>query len=297
MTTALLLLPDFSLILFGWILHRYIIPEKLFWTGLEKLIYFVLFPALLFHSVAKTTFDLMAISQFAWVGLLATASGIGLGYLGRWIFNPGHIIFASGVQCAFRFNSYIALALAGRVGGEAGIAWMALLLGMNVPICNAVAVWILARHGKMGVWREIGRNPLIWATLLGLLASILHIHLPEFVNATLNRLGAASLAMGLMAVGAGLYLAGVTSTKGIVSYWLTVKLLAMPLIAWWVGSRLNLPALQLKMVVMFAALPTASSAYILAMRLGGYGAIVAFLISASTLLSIFTMPLWLLWLG
>jgi predicted permease len=58
-----------------------------------------------------------------------------------------------------------------------------------------------------------------------------------------------------------------------------------------------LPPLQLQIAVMFCALPTASSAYVLATRMGGNGTLVAFLISAGTLLSIATLPLWLLLVG
>jgi malonate transporter len=68
----------------------------------------------------------------------------------------------------------------------------------------------------------------------------------------------------------------------------------LPAIAYGMGRWLELPALQLQIVVAFAALPTASSAYVLAARLGGNGPLVAFLVSAGTLLSIVTLPLWLL---
>ncbi len=297
MTTALLLFPDFTLILLGWLLYRYFTLGDAFWSGLEKLIYFILFPALLFNAILQTPFSFDSAGQVMWIGLAATGSGVVLGYLARWLFRPDSVLFASGVQCAFRFNSYIALALAGRVGGEAGIAWMALLIGINVPLCNAAAVWALARHSKLGVGREMARNPLILATLSGLTLNLLGIQLPDFVGATLGRLGAASLALGLLAVGAGLRLTGSTGARGLVSYWLAVKLFAMPCLTYAIARWQDVPPLQLQVLVMFAALPTASSAYILATRLGGNGAIVAFLISSGTLISILSLPLWLWWLG
>lgn len=296
MHTALLLFPDFSLILLGWLLYHHFALQEGFWSGLERLIYFVLFPALLFNAIVKTPLDFGSANQLAWISLFVTGCGVLLGYLARWFFAVAPLTFASGVQCAFRFNSYIALALAGRVGGEAGIAWMALLIGLNVPLCNAAAVWGLARQSELNVGREMLHNPLILATVSGLVFNFSGLHLPEFVHATLGRLGAASLALGLLAVGAGLRLDGIQGVRGLVSYWLAVKLLALPLLAWGVGQWLQLPSLQLQMLVMFAALPTASSAYILAVRLGGNGTIVAFLISAGTLLSMITLPLWLLWL-
>jgi predicted permease len=65
-------------------------------------------------------------------------------------------------QCAYRFNSYIALAVAGMLFGSPGIATMGLIVGAAVPVVNLVSVWMLARHGEVGLLREVARNPLIW---------------------------------------------------------------------------------------------------------------------------------------
>jgi predicted permease len=46
-------------------------------------------------------------------------------------------------------------------------------------------------------------------------------------------------------------------------------------------------------VVLFAALPTASTAYVLAARMGGTAAPVAFTITAQTLAAVITLPLWI----
>jgi predicted permease len=53
-----------------------------------------------------------------------------------------------------------------------------------------------------------------------------------------------------------------------------------------------LPALQTQLLVLFCAVPTASSAYVLAARMGVNAAPVAFLISTQTLLSMVTLPIW-----
>ena len=70
----------------------------------------------------------------------------------------------SGAQVAYRFNSYIALALAERLQGAAGLAWVALLIALSVPLANVAAVWPLARHGGHSYGRELARNPLIIST-------------------------------------------------------------------------------------------------------------------------------------
>lgn len=297
MSTLLLLLPDLTLILIGAVLRRTTDWGDRFWDGLEKLVYYVLFPALLFTSIVRTRFALAEVAPFLATGLAALTIAAALGFLARLVLRPDPRQFASGVQCAFRFNSYVALALAARLGGDAGVALMAVMVGFSVPLANALAVWPLARHAGSGVVREMLRNPLIVSTLAGIVANVAGLQLPEPVSATLTRLGQAALALGLMSVGAGLRF-GTIHGAGTFAGWITVvKLAAMPAAALFIGSRLGLPALSLQMVMLFAAMPTASSAYILANRMGGDGALVAWMISVSTVASLFTLPAWLSVIG
>lgn len=290
---AALLLPDFALILLGLGLYRWLKWPEAFWSTLEKMVFFILFPALLFHSVVRTSFDLARTTALLETVFAATFCGVILGYAIRLFTRISPLTFASGVQCAFRFNSYIGLALAARIGGDEGLAYMAVIIGFNVPFCNIAAVWGLARHSELSLWRELSRNPLIVATLSGLLFNLVGWHPPEVIMTTLQRLGSASIALGLIAVGAGLRLRGVHEARLAAAWWLLLKMLVNPLAAWMLGRYLQLEPLQLKIAILFAGLPTASSAYILATRMGGNGPLVAFLISASTLLSIVTLPLWL----
>jgi predicted permease len=293
MSIATILLPDFLLILLGFALMRLANWDAAFWTGLEKLVYFVLFPALLFYSTARTPLDFSTTGKLLQTALIACVSGIALGWLAKPLFRPGPMIFESGVQTAFRFNSYIALAVAYRLGGEQGTSLMALIIGFAVPLCNMAAVHALV-HRSGGLLLELAKNPLLIGTASGIAFNLAGLHIPEILGITLSRIGNASIALGLIMVGAGLRLSGQREAKGIAAYFLAVKLLALPAIAYGLGRWLELPTLQLQIAVAFAALPTASSAYVLAARLGGNGPLVAFLISAGTLLSIVTLPLWLL---
>ncbi len=293
MSVALLLFPDFALILLGALLKRYARFDTAFWSGLERMVYFVLFPSLLFSSTATAKLDFDATAGLVGACVAAMATGLALGYLGRPLFKPAPAVFASGVQCAFRFNSYVALALAGRLGGSEGIALMAVAIGICVPLANAAAVYALARHQEASVVREMLRNPLIIATVGGLTLNLIGLLLPEFVLATLQRLGSASIAIGLIAVGAGLRLRGAVVDRPMLAWLLAVKLVAAPLVVWLIVTRFAFPPLQREIAILFAALPTASSAYILAVRMGGNGAIVAFLISAGTCISVVTLPFWI----
>lgn len=293
MSAALLLLPDFALILLGHYLRRGMHLGDHFWAGLEKLVYFVLFPALLINAISRTPIDLTAAAPLFGAGLAAMAAGALLALPARRLFGLKPMVFASQFQCAFRFNSYIGLAVAGTMFGDAGIATMGILVGAMVPFANLAAVWMLARQGEIGLWRELGRNPLIWSTLVGLALNLAGLPLPGVLQHFLARLSDASIALGLLAVGAALKLRGVPGARRAGVYIGVVKLTAVPATAWAAGSLLGLSGLYLQAVVLFGALPTASSAYILAVRMGGDGPGVAWLISASTLAAMLTLPLWL----
>lgn len=293
MSHALLLVPDFLLIFCGFALCRWTALGRGVWDGVERLVYYVLFPVLLFNSIVKTPLQPGATASLALGGVAVVASGIVLAYaLGRW---PGidARLHASGAQTAFRFNSFIALALCERLGGPQGVAWVALLIALCVPLCNVAAVWPLARHGGHGYLGEIVRNPLILSTVAGLVANLAGLHLPDAVTTTLQRIGLAALPMGLMAVGAGLKFGGLKSAPGLAAALLGIRHLALPAIAIGLCAALALPPAQRTVLVAFAALSTAPSAYVLAVRMGGHGPFVAGLVTVSTMLCALSVPLWL----
>jgi len=296
-----LLFPDIALIAIGWLLHHHARLSEAFWEGAERLVYFVLFPALLFGAIVRNPLSAGESAPMLGAALGALAAGIALGYAARPALRPDAMLFASGVQCAFRFNSYITLALALRIGGTEGLSLAALIVGFVVPVANLAAVFALARQSGAGVLRELARNPLVLSTLAGLIAKAAGLRLPEPVDATLVRLGQAALTLGLLCVGAGLRLEGRPDVDPArragalrLTAWLTAsKLVAMPLVALAIGRALAVAPLPLTIAVMFASMPTAPAAYVLASRMGGDGRFVAFLISVSTLASLLALPFWL----
>ena len=293
MSTALLLIPDFTLILFGFLLNRFTDWGRGFWGGLEKLIYFVLFPALLFYSIAKTKIDFVAAAPALKTAVATVLIGMMLAYAVRWILKPEEKIFASGFQLAFRFNSYIGLAIAGRLYGEPGIAAFGIVIGIVVPLCNIGAVWALARHAETKLWKELIQNPLILATVGGVLFSLAGFTLPEPAQMLISRMGAASLACGLLAVGAALRFADAGKNLSVITYFTMVKLIVLPITAILLARAWGVSGVFFDMVVLFAALPTATSAYVLAVRMGGDGNFVAQGVTISTLAGMLSIPLWL----
>lgn len=291
MPQLLLLLPDFLLIVSGYLLCRHTALNRPVWDGVEKLVYYLLFPVLLFVAIIRQPLEFGALLTFAGCGLAVIGTGIALAYaLGRW---PGvdSLTHASGAQTAFRFNSYVALALAERLGGVQAVAWIALLIAVCVPVCNVAAVFPLARHSRQNFGAELIRNPLIIGTVGGLAANLLGLHLPDVLTTTMTRVGSAALPLGLMAVGAGLQLGALKDAPGLAACLLGIRHFVLPLVAIGLVHLVGLPPAQQVVVVAFASLPTASSAYVLAARMGGHGPFVAGLVSLSTLLGMVGLPM------
>jgi malonate transporter len=291
---AQLLFPDFSLILCGYLVCRYTALNRSVWEQVEALVYYFLFPVLLFHSIVKSPLDLVAASRLVGAGWTMGLVGISLAYalpylpwLGRHIDARDH---AASAQVAFRFNSFIGLALAERLVGPQGLQLIAVLIGVCVPVFNVAAVWPMARHAQRGFVRELVRNPLIIGTASGLLANLLGLGLPSWAEPTVTRIGAASLALGLMAAGAGMQLGALARAKTLATCVLAIRHLVLPVAALGMCRLFGLSDVQSTVLLAFSALPTASSCYVLAARMGYDGAYVAGLVTLSTLLGMVSLP-------
>ncbi len=293
MSIAELLVPDFALIALGFLLRRHGGFSDEFWRHLERFVYYVLFPALLFGALARAGVEFASAANLIAAGLTFTGAGIALGWAAKWLFAPPPMVFASGFQCAFRFNSYIGFAIAGGLHSLEGIAVYGLLVGFLVPFANLVAVWTLAHHGNGNVVRELVRNPLILATVSGIAWAALGLPLPAVAGHTLKFLGEAALPTGLIAVGAGLTLQAFTRHKRFSAWLVAVKLAAVPAVGWFAVYLLGLTGVYRDAAMILAALPTASSAYILATRMGGDGRIVASVFALNILGAMVTLPFWL----
>jgi predicted permease len=291
---AQLLFPDFSLIAIGWLLCRYTALDRKVWDQVESLVYYFLFPTLLFHSIVRSPLDFGATSSLLMAGVGVSLCGVALAYALPWVPGLGSHLdrrdHAASVQVAFRFNSFICLAMAERLAGPEGLLLIAVLIGVCVPMMNIAAVWPMTRHAQTGFARQLVRNPLIVATVAGLLANVLGFTVPGWLTPTLSRIGAASLALGLLAAGAGMQFATLGRGKVLAVSVLSVRHFILPLVAWGLARWLRLDAAQASVLMAFSAVPTASSAYVLAQRMGYNGAFVAGLVTMSTVLGVVSLP-------
>lgn len=291
---AQLLIPDFALILCGYLICRYTALNRSVWQQVDRLVYLFLFPVLLFRSIVKSPLDLEAASSLIGAGLSLGVCAIALSYslpywpvLGKRLDRRDH---AASAQVGFRFNSFIALALAERLAGPEGLLLISVLIGFCVPLFNIGAVWPMARHANTGFLRELARNPLIIATTSGLVLNLMGFGIPTWLDPSVSRIGAASLALGLMAAGAGMELRTLREGQLLAASVLLIKHLLLPLIALGMSKLFGLTAMQTTVLLAFSALPTASTCYVLAARMGYNGPYVAGLVTLSTLSGMLSLP-------
>ncbi|MET0052671.1 MAG: AEC family transporter [Candidatus Thiodiazotropha sp.] len=288
------LLPILSLILLGLLLKQIrFIPDEA-WSGIERLTYFLLFPALLIHSLGQQRLDGVPWREmlFVIVGVLFVASlMLVVGYRFR-ASVPG-ATFSSVFQGGVRFNTYIAQAFF----GQQGLALAAVASGFMIVLINLLCISALYTWGdnraqrRRGMAGEVLGNPLIIACLVGWALSLSGIGLPGPSDEILEIIGRAALPLGLLAVGAALRprtLHGHMATTLAASL---VQFVVKPLATAGLIVLTGLSGSAAGVLVIAFMTPTAPSAYILARQLGGDTQTMAAIITLQTLLGFAVMPL------
>jgi malonate transporter and related proteins len=289
-------LPIFLLILLGWLFKRSPLLQDYGWTALERLTYYVLFPCLLASTLAEADFSELALRGVA-VAIIGATSLVTIFLLAiRLYLSTDGPAFTSIYQGSVRMNTYVGLSIANAFFGAAGLAASALAIAIIVPLVNIGCVLILARFGNTstrGWWGAVdafAKNPLIIGALAGLGLNVAGIGMPPLVGPMASILADAALPLGLLAVGAALNVAALTETGSIVLATAAIKLLGLPLITYELLHVFEVEGIEASIAILFNALPTATSSYILASQYGGDAKLMASITSTETLLSMITLP-------
>ncbi|WP_158772431.1 AEC family transporter [Cobetia sp. L2A1] len=298
--------PLFLLIVVGALLGWRRFPGEGFWNEMERMIYYILFPAMLVSTLARADMASVPVMSLASVMLGAMLIFSVVLWL-CWRHAPNWLnrhlgdaaSFTSLFQGSIRFNSYVGVAGAAALHGAAGATVAAVALALMVPAANLLCVMAFIGSGTLGEGgllrslKALTRNPLVLACLAGTALNLSGIGLPGWSGDAISLLGRAALPLGLVAVGVALR-PRVLITSGSVA-WLAslLKLMAMPALVVASCQLVGLTGIARDVAILFAALPTATSAYILARQLGGNAELMAALITAQTLLAMLTLPFWL----
>lgn len=295
------LAPVFLVIALGAVLRRILLKDPAHWAALEKLTYFVLFPALLVVSAVKA--DLSQVNVPAVAGaligtvVLLSALILAVNRPLRAALKSDGPAFTSLFQGAVRWNTYIVLAVAGGLYGAEGITIAALALVAMIPVVNVISVLVLAafsgRHPPTFAYvaEQLARNPYIWACAAGALLNATHFPVPKVVLEFGDILGRASLALGLLVVGGGLILDRLARPRPIVFASLALKLLLKPAIAIALGLAFGLAGTELVVVAITSAVPSAPNGYVLARQMGGDAPLLAEILTLQIMAAAVTLPL------
>ena len=289
-------MPNFIVILAGYIFRKIRFPGDDFWAYAERITYFILFPALLFQKTASASLDFHSLGPMV-ATLMSTILLIAslIFFIRPW-WSAGNAAFTSFFQGGVRMNTYIGLSASFAMFGDEGLMLAAVAFAVWIPLTNVlcVAVLIGLRDSEKRNWLSllscIVRNPLILACAAGIMFNILGIGLHTGVSETLLLFGRASLPLGLMALGAGLNKATARVSSKIIILNCTLKLIIMPMLMRIAAIMLGVGPIATAIIVLFAALPGSPNSYILARQLGGDSLLMANIVTAQVLASMITLP-------
>jgi malonate transporter and related proteins len=295
------LLPIFLLIGLGFLLRWRKVVAADMWQGVELLGYWVFFPAFLSETLIRAELRALPLTQITLTMSLAFATMAGgLLLLRSTIMHRLSLngpSYSSLFQNSTRWNGFIALPILAKLYGDNGVALVAIIMGVLVPVANIVNVAVVARNSgsRQLTYAQtayvVFRNPFIWATAIGLAINFLAIPIYEPIMTGLHTLGGAAIGTGLLMVGAGLH--AEEARRPSPAAWLGtgLKLAGMPVIVaiWLIVFGISGPAVIACMVC--AGVPTAMSAYVLARQMGGDAALIATTVTLQTLISFISIPL------
>jgi malonate transporter and related proteins len=304
---AAALVPVFLVIATGNVMRVTGIVAEEQWRGFERLTYFLFFPAIIIATLVKADLSTVPVLGVggALIGAIVSNAIIALVLrrpLERTIALDGPS-FTSLFQGSTRWNTFVALAVAGALYGNDGLTLMAIAIAAMIPLLNVMAVLALARfaggapQSARDIAMTLARNPFIWSCIIGIAINAAALPIPRIALDYADILGRASLAAGLLVVGSGLDLSQLARPRAV--HWLscTLKLLLLPLLVALYTRGLGVNGVGRTIALLAASVPTSSAAFILARQLGGNAPLMAEIITLQTLVAIATMPLVLAALG
>jgi hypothetical protein len=293
------LFPIFSLIVIGALFRRYGFPGDAFWPAASRITYFAFFPALLLCELATANFtgsDVLLMSAALIIALLLLT--VLLIAARRWL-QLSNGAFTSVFQGSVRPNTYVGLSVAAALFGAEGSLLAAVAVAAMVPLVNLVCVVTLTRYpgesgrNGQGLLMSVITNPLIIACLLGIALNVTGIGLPFGTGQLVDIFSRAALPLGLLTVGAGLELSAARASGYPVALASVIKLGAFPLLTAGICALLGVDETARAVAILFAAVPCAPAAYVLAQQLGGDSPLMASILTVQTILAAVTLTIWL----
>lgn len=292
-------LPLFLCIMVGYFLRRIHMVDTPSLNTMNKLCFKVFLPIYLFNNIATTNLS----AAFNGKMMATAVTVLVLLFLVLMFFVPciekensrrGVLI-----QAMFRSNfALFGLPLALSLCGTEKVGPTSILVGFTVPVFNILAVVSLEsfRGGKPSIKKMakgIATNPLIIASLLGILFNLSGLTLPSAVQKTVNDLGGVATPLSLVALGGSFTVAKVKEYRKQLTIGVLGRLVFFPLVMVTVGILMGFRNELLIPLLIMSGAPTAVSSFPMAQQMDGDGELAAGLVVFTSAFAILTMFLWI----
>jgi hypothetical protein len=295
--------PIFALIALGYAIRKSLIPDMSFWDQSNKLLYWVLMPTLLFYH--SSTIDLSNDAFGKYTIVILTSFGIAtvVSLLLSKLFRFDVKVLSSVLQGSIRHNSFIVLALAGKLFGSEGIVLvtigMAILItASNLVIVGTVVGLLREKEKNVNLYRNIydlfisvAQNPILISICAGLVFSWMHGKDIIVLHDTMRLLGNTALPFILLVIGANMRIMRLTGEAFPIIISVVIKMIFIPILLFFIAKHFDLTDLEASVVILFGLVPTAATSYSVAKQLGGDHDLMASIITVQTLVAFISIPL------
>ncbi|HOO87098.1 MAG TPA: AEC family transporter [Synergistales bacterium] len=307
MNELLIIAPIAAVILLGRLLGTSGAVSPQTFRETNKILYWISIPALLLRLTVRANLDALGGWNlfFAVYGTYFLLPLIAFG-IGR-LFKEDRKRLAISALTSMRSNQvFMGIPAVSIAMGNPGLEALSLFLAMSLVGYHVISIASsqlvvtreLSVRSLLGTISKVVRNPMVCACLVGILCSSLGFReFPGWIDTTLKVLGDIGTGLALLALGASIK---VVSLKGVFrSTWrdCTIKLFLHPLTLFLFFSLLPVEKTMMQVVVFCSAMPVAVNSLVVAQGMGMDEHYAAELIAVSTMLSVFTLPLWIRFLG
>lgn len=296
-------LPIFFIMTLGFLLKKIKMVDEHSLNIMNKLVFRVFMSTLLFLNVYNIG-DLSALSMdnlkllgYAFIIILVVLFIAWLIYMPKVKDKRKLSVLIQGV---YRGNFVLfGLAIVDSIYGKEGLATVSLLTIVVIPTFNVLAVIILEYYSgreisKLKLLKQVIKNPLIIATLLGIIFIILKINIPKPIYKTLSDISKIAIPLAFIVLGAELEFGNmVKNIKYLISANI-LRLIGNPLITVGVGKLVGFQGIELVALLSMSACPTAVASYTMAKEMNADGDLAGEIVATTSMLSIFTIFCWVL---
>lgn len=292
-------LPMFIMLFIGFAIRKLNILKESFLPQLNKIVFTVFFPFLMFNNIYGSDFGSVFNGQLLIFAVVAVAVVYMLSVGFTLIVEKSNYSRGAMIQAIYRSNFVLmGMPIVENIFGEGKLGMTAVLVTVIVPMYNILAVITLEifRGNKINflkILKGIATNPLIIGSLAGVLAVALNIKLPQAVGSVVSDIAGAATPLALMVLGASVTFKSIKKCRKNLVICIIARLVAVPALCLTAASLLGFRGVDFVSLIGLFCSPCAVSSFTMSQQMGSdyelSGATVVF----TSMTACFTMFLWI----